>query len=180
MIKKILKILGILVLLLIILVLGFFWRDAVSDKYDVSIDRTQMYISGYDIRKWIGDQKFSGEELTYIIKKLSINQDIDGSIVHSKLNYDDLLMEFDVTISFDCKLYNFKICYNIYNLTISSIEISVDEVQIIIKDLSKRLNYTLFYITTVKDLKNLNTDSSRFYFCLLDFVKHLEDIQSYD
>ncbi|WP_299312788.1 CRTAC1 family protein [uncultured Aquimarina sp.] len=42
MIKKILKILGILVLLLIILVLGFFWRDAVSDKYDVSIDADQI------------------------------------------------------------------------------------------------------------------------------------------
>lgn len=37
MLKKILKIVGILILLLIVLVLGFFWRDSVSDKYDISI-----------------------------------------------------------------------------------------------------------------------------------------------
>ncbi len=37
MIKKILKILGLLILLLLILVIGFFWRDSVSDKYDTYI-----------------------------------------------------------------------------------------------------------------------------------------------
>ena len=42
MLKKILKIVGILVLLLIVLVLGFFWRDSVSDKYDVSIDANKI------------------------------------------------------------------------------------------------------------------------------------------
>ncbi|WP_299186943.1 CRTAC1 family protein [uncultured Aquimarina sp.] len=42
MIKKILKITGILLVLIIILVLGFFWRDAVSDKYDLSIDANQI------------------------------------------------------------------------------------------------------------------------------------------
>ena len=42
MLKKILKIVGILVLLLIVLLLGFFWRDSVSDKYDVSIDADKI------------------------------------------------------------------------------------------------------------------------------------------
>ncbi|WP_055444870.1 FG-GAP repeat domain-containing protein [Lacinutrix himadriensis] len=37
MLKKILKYTGILILLLLVLVLGFFWRDSVSDKYDISI-----------------------------------------------------------------------------------------------------------------------------------------------
>ena len=38
MLKKILKIVGLLIVLLLIFVLGFFWRDAVSDKYDISIE----------------------------------------------------------------------------------------------------------------------------------------------
>ena len=38
MLKKTLKILGILIVALLILVLGFFWRDSVSDKYDISIE----------------------------------------------------------------------------------------------------------------------------------------------
>ena len=38
MLKKTLKIVGILIALLLILVLGFFWRDSVSDKYDISIE----------------------------------------------------------------------------------------------------------------------------------------------
>jgi len=38
MLKKILKSLGILIALLLILVLAFFWRDSVSDKYDISIE----------------------------------------------------------------------------------------------------------------------------------------------
>ncbi len=42
MLKKTLKIVGILVLLLIVLLLGFFWRDSVSDKYDVSIDADKI------------------------------------------------------------------------------------------------------------------------------------------
>ncbi|MFT6126885.1 MAG: hypothetical protein ACJAVA_001366 [Flavobacteriaceae bacterium] len=42
MLKNILKIVGILVLLLIVLVLGFFWRDSVSDKYDITIDDNKI------------------------------------------------------------------------------------------------------------------------------------------
>lgn len=42
MLKKILKIVGILILLLIVLVLGFFWRDSVSDKYDISISEEKI------------------------------------------------------------------------------------------------------------------------------------------
>ena len=42
MLKKILKIVGIFVLLLLVLVLGFFWRDSVSDKYDVSIEPSKI------------------------------------------------------------------------------------------------------------------------------------------
>jgi hypothetical protein len=38
MIKKILKFVGILILILIILVLGFFWNDAHSEKYDITIE----------------------------------------------------------------------------------------------------------------------------------------------
>tara|TARA_R110001592_G_scaffold100281_6_gene284706 strand:+ start:1247 stop:2902 length:1656 start_codon:yes stop_codon:yes gene_type:complete len=37
MLKQILKIAGVLVLLLLIVVVGFFWKDAVSDKYDIQI-----------------------------------------------------------------------------------------------------------------------------------------------
>ncbi|WP_179338732.1 FG-GAP repeat domain-containing protein [Winogradskyella ludwigii] len=42
MLKKILKIVGILILLLVVLVLGFFWRDSVSDKYNVTIDDAKI------------------------------------------------------------------------------------------------------------------------------------------
>ena len=42
MLKKILKFVGILILLLVVLVLGFFWRDSVSDKYDVTIDDAKI------------------------------------------------------------------------------------------------------------------------------------------
>ena len=38
MLKKIVKIVGILIALLLILILGFFWRDSVSDKYNISIE----------------------------------------------------------------------------------------------------------------------------------------------
>jgi len=38
MLKIFLKTVGVLILLLILLVLGFFWRDSVSDKYDITID----------------------------------------------------------------------------------------------------------------------------------------------
>ena len=42
MLKKILKTLGVLIALLLILVLGFFWRDSVSDKYDISIEAEKI------------------------------------------------------------------------------------------------------------------------------------------
>jgi len=42
MLKKILKTIGILVLILIITVLGFFWRDAVSDKYETTISEKKI------------------------------------------------------------------------------------------------------------------------------------------
>lgn len=42
MIKKGLKITGIILLLLLIVVLGFFWKDAHIDKYDVSIDEEKI------------------------------------------------------------------------------------------------------------------------------------------
>ena len=42
MLKKISKIIGVLLLFLIILVLGFFWRDSVSDKYDISIEEDKI------------------------------------------------------------------------------------------------------------------------------------------
>ena len=44
MFKKILKTVGILVLLLIVAILGFFWRDSVSDKYDISISEEKTPI----------------------------------------------------------------------------------------------------------------------------------------
>tara|TARA_B100000809_G_scaffold77865_3_gene75758 strand:- start:5815 stop:7428 length:1614 start_codon:yes stop_codon:yes gene_type:complete len=40
--KKILKIVGFVVVGLLVLVLGFFWRDSVSDKYDVSIEADKI------------------------------------------------------------------------------------------------------------------------------------------
>lgn len=42
MLKKILKITGIILLLLVILILGFFWRDSVSDKYDITINEEKI------------------------------------------------------------------------------------------------------------------------------------------
>ncbi|WP_430410447.1 FG-GAP repeat domain-containing protein [Kordia sp.] len=42
MLKKILKVIGVIILLLIIFVLGFFWRDSVSDKYDITIDDSKI------------------------------------------------------------------------------------------------------------------------------------------
>ncbi|WOI23318.1 CRTAC1 family protein [Nonlabens ulvanivorans] len=42
MLKKTLKILGIIIILFILYVLGFFWRDSVSDKYDTSISEEKI------------------------------------------------------------------------------------------------------------------------------------------
>ena len=42
MIRKILKIIGVLLVLMIIMVLFRFWRDSVSDKYDVSIESSKI------------------------------------------------------------------------------------------------------------------------------------------
>ena len=37
MLKKILKLVGLLIFVMLIIVVGYFWRDAVSDKYDIEI-----------------------------------------------------------------------------------------------------------------------------------------------
>jgi hypothetical protein len=42
MIKKLLKIIGVLLLLMIIMVMFRFWRDSVSNKYDVSIESSKI------------------------------------------------------------------------------------------------------------------------------------------
>ncbi|MEL0650841.1 CRTAC1 family protein [Algibacter sp. TI.3.09] len=42
MLKKILKYTGIVILLLVVLVLGFFWRDSVSDKYNITIEDSEI------------------------------------------------------------------------------------------------------------------------------------------
>ncbi|MDO7135794.1 FG-GAP repeat domain-containing protein [Algibacter lectus] len=42
MLKKILKYTGIVILLLVVLVLGFFWRDSVSDKYNITIEDSKI------------------------------------------------------------------------------------------------------------------------------------------
>ncbi|WP_271855112.1 CRTAC1 family protein [Patiriisocius marinus] len=42
MLKKTLKIIGVILLFLIILILGFFWRDSVSDKYDITISEEKI------------------------------------------------------------------------------------------------------------------------------------------
>ncbi|MEP3837761.1 MAG: VCBS repeat-containing protein [Algibacter sp.] len=42
MLKKILKYTGILILLLLVLVLGFFWHDSVSNKYDIAIEDSKI------------------------------------------------------------------------------------------------------------------------------------------
>lgn len=42
MLKKTLKILGTIIILFILYVLGFFWRDSVSDKYDTSISEEKI------------------------------------------------------------------------------------------------------------------------------------------
>lgn len=42
MLKKILKFTGIVILLLVVLILGFFWRDSVSDKYDITIEDSKI------------------------------------------------------------------------------------------------------------------------------------------
>jgi len=42
MLKKIIKFTGIVILLLVVLILGFFWRDSVSDKYDITIEDSKI------------------------------------------------------------------------------------------------------------------------------------------
>jgi len=42
MLKKIIKTIGVLVLLLVVLILGFFWNDAVSNKYEISIEDSKI------------------------------------------------------------------------------------------------------------------------------------------
>ena len=42
MLKKTIKTIGILVLLLVVLILGFFWNDAVSNKYEISIEDSKI------------------------------------------------------------------------------------------------------------------------------------------
>jgi len=40
--KKILLAVGVAILAIVLLALGFFWKDSVSDKYDVTIDDSKI------------------------------------------------------------------------------------------------------------------------------------------
>ncbi|KAA1246861.1 CRTAC1 family protein [Aquimarina sp. RZ0] len=93
--KKILKIAGILILLLLILVLGFFWRDAVSDKYDISIDA--KLIPKFDQVALDFIHQYNGEKSLPIAPSALIdinNDNIDEVFFGGGMNQEDAIFAY--------------------------------------------------------------------------------------
>ncbi len=95
MIKKILKVLGILVLLLVLFVLGFFWRDAASDKYDVSIDPN--LIPKFDTVALDFVHQYNGEKSLPIAPSALIdinNDNVDEVFFGGGMNQEDAIFAY--------------------------------------------------------------------------------------
>jgi len=95
MLKKILKIIGILVLLLIVLVLGFFWRDSVSDKYDVTIEETKIPL--FEEVSLNFKHQYNGEKSLPIAPSALIdidNDNIDEVFFGGGMNQEDAIFAY--------------------------------------------------------------------------------------
>ena len=95
MLKKILKTLVILVVLLLILVAGFFWRDANSDKYDVSIDANK--IPKFEQVDLAFEHIYDNEKSLPIAPSSLIdidNDNVDEVFFGGGLNQDDALFAY--------------------------------------------------------------------------------------
>ncbi|MEO9512198.1 MAG: CRTAC1 family protein [Flavobacteriaceae bacterium] len=76
MIKRILKLIGVLFLLMIIMILFRFWRDAVSDKYDVSIASSKIPKFSSISLDFV--HQYSGEKSLPIVPSALIDIDNDN------------------------------------------------------------------------------------------------------
>jgi len=95
MLKKILKTLGVVVLLLIVLVLGFFWRDSVSDKYDISISDDKVPVFNTIPLDFI--HQYNGEKSLPIAPSALIdidNDNVDEVFFGGGMNQEDAIFAF--------------------------------------------------------------------------------------
>ena len=95
MLKKILKSVGILVLLLIVAILGFFWRDSVSDKYDISISAEKTPI--FDAVPLDFIHQYNGDKSLPIAPSALIdidNDNIDEVFFGGGMNQEDALFAY--------------------------------------------------------------------------------------
>ncbi|WP_299716618.1 CRTAC1 family protein [uncultured Tenacibaculum sp.] len=95
MLKKILKFTGIIILLLIVLILGFFWRDSVSDKYDITIDGSKIPLFkqvALDFK-----HQYNGEKSLPIAPSALIdinNDNVDEVFFGGGMNQEDALFAY--------------------------------------------------------------------------------------
>ena len=95
MLKKILKTLGVVVLLLIVLVLGFFWRDSVSDKYDISISDEKVPVFNTIPLDFI--HQYNGEKSLPIAPSALIdidNDNVDEVFFGGGMNQEDAIFAY--------------------------------------------------------------------------------------
>lgn len=95
MLKKILKIVGILIVFLLILVLGFFWRDSVSDKYDISIESDK--IPKFEQVNLTFEHRYNGEKSLPIAPSglIDINNDnVDEVFFGGGMSQEDALFAY--------------------------------------------------------------------------------------
>tara|TARA_R110001606_G_scaffold50320_1_gene126158 strand:- start:3577 stop:5229 length:1653 start_codon:yes stop_codon:yes gene_type:complete len=95
MLKKILKIVGVIILLLIILVLGFFWRDSVSDKYDITIEDSKIPL--FEEVAIDFNHQYNGEKSLPIAPSALIdinNDNIDEVFFGGGINQEDAIFAY--------------------------------------------------------------------------------------
>jgi len=95
MLKKILKIVGIVILLLVIVVLGFFWRDATSDKYDITIEEDKIPL--FEEVALNFEHQYNGEKSLPIAPSslIDINNDnIDEVFFGGGMNQEDAIFAY--------------------------------------------------------------------------------------
>lgn len=95
MLKKILKTIGLLIIVLLILVLGFFWRDSISDKYDISIEDEK--IPRFEQVDLAFEHTYNGEKSLPIAPSslIDINNDnVDEVFFGGGMNQEDALFAY--------------------------------------------------------------------------------------
>lgn len=95
MLKKILKIVLLLLIALIILVLGFFWRDAVSDKYNIEIAEEKIPVFSPIQLDFV--HQYNGEKSLPIAPSALIdinNDNIDEVFFGGGMNQEDAIFAY--------------------------------------------------------------------------------------